>query len=87
MNTHLTRDQAIAAVGAAAVDAVEYVNCDFTNRVTGDGTVEFSASVGAKDEDGEDVTLVAYYFQDAEALDGVEDLSDLDWAIDHYTVR
>lgn len=74
----LTRDQAIEIVGADAVAKVDQENCDFTNRVgyngscQGDNEVEFSASVRAEDRDGNDVLLIAYYYHDAEAVDGNE---------------
>lgn len=84
--TKLTREQAVQSVGEAAVSAVEARNCDFTNRVTNDGTVEFRASIGAV-EDGEDVTLCVYYYQDAEAVQAAEELDQLRWVIDHYTVQ
>ena len=82
----LTREQAIEIVGVDAVVRVEQENCDFTNRVgyngsiQGDAEVEFSASVRAEDKDGNDVSLIAYYYQDAEAVDENE-LDCLDWEI------
>lgn len=84
----LTREQAVALVGQGFVEQVEEKNCDFSNRVTSDGTVEFVATVNAgKDEDGFDLTISAYYFQDADAVDSVEDIGDLNWSVDHYTVQ
>lgn len=84
----LTREQAVARVGHGFVEQVEAKNCDFSNSVTNDGTVEFIATVNAgKDEDGFDLTISAYYFQDADAVDSTEDLSDLDWSVDHYTIQ
>lgn len=83
---NLSREQAIKAVGLTAVEAVEKENCDFTNRVMNDGTVEFSASVDAINQDGDEVKLLAYYFQDAESVDDCDDLSDLNWEVSHYEV-
>lgn len=84
----LTRDQAVAIVGADAVNAVGAEECDFTNRVQTDGDtgVEFSASVDAVDTNGEQCLLLAYYYQDADVLSSAEDLSDLDWKIYAYAV-
>ena len=87
----LTRDQAINIVGIYSVDQVENESCDFTNRVgyngtcQGDDEVEFSASVRAEDKDGNDVSLIAYYYQDAEAVDE-NDLDALDWEVYGYEV-
>ncbi len=85
---NLTRKAAVAMVGAAAVAKVENENCDYTNRVQTDGdtAVEFSASVKCKDQNGVDCVLVAYYYQDVDDLDGLEDLSGLDWEIAGYEV-
>ncbi len=89
---NLTRAQAVEICGAAAVAAVESENCDFTNRVgyngsvQGDEEVEFSASVSASDTAGEKVTLVAYFYQDAEDVDASEGLDQLTWEIEGYEV-
>ena len=87
----LTREQAIEIVGVEAVAKVEQENCEFTNRVgyngsiQGDDEVEFAASVSAEDKDGNDVSLIAYYYQDAKAVDENE-LDCLDWEIRGYEV-
>lgn len=87
MSTKLTREQAVAQVGSEAVDKVDAENCDFTNRLLPDNSrVEFSASVPCEDKDGYECTLLAYYYQDADDLVGVEDLSDLTWTIAGYEV-
>jgi hypothetical protein len=83
----LTRDQAIAVVGIDAVNDVDAKSCDFTSRVQTDGDtdIEFSAGVEAIDiVSGEQVTLIAYYYQDRDALDAVEQLDDLSWEIEGY---
>lgn len=84
----LTREQAVSAVGAAAVETVDRDNCDFTNRcqTDGDDRVEFSASVSCEDTEGYPCTLTAYYYQDADDLVGIEDLSDLTWDISGYEI-
>ena len=84
----LNRDQAVTEVGLKFVEQVESAPCDFSIRVTNDGSVEFCATVKAGvDEDGFSRTITAVYFQDADAVDGVEDISDLQWVVDHYTVQ
>ena len=86
---NLTREQAIEQVGAEAVAKVEAENCDFTNRVQTDGDtrVEFSATVSATDKDGDAVRLVAYYYQEPEALEAAgDDLSNCDWVINGYEI-
>lgn len=84
----LTREQAIDICGLDAVNKLDTVNCDFTNRVQtdGDDAVEFAASISCKDSDGEDCTLIAYYYQDQESVDAADDLGSLDWEINGYEV-
>lgn len=87
MNT-LTREQAIEVVGLNFVEQVESAPCDFSSSVSNDGTVEFIATVKAGvDEDGFKLTISAYYYQDADAVDATEDISDLNWTVSHYTVQ
>lgn len=89
---NLTREQAIAMVGIEAVESVDRGSCDYTNRVgyngvcQNDSEVEFSFSVSAVDEDGYEVSLVAFYYQDADDVASCDDLSDLDWDIYGYEV-
>ena len=85
---NLTREAAIALVGEDAVKAVESQNCDYTNRVQtdGDDSVEFSAGVRARNKDGDQVTLLAYYYQDQAAVDAAEQLDELDWEIEGYEI-
>lgn len=84
----LTREQAINEVGLKFVDQVESAPCDYSNRLTNDGTTEFCATVNAgTDDDGFKRTITAVYFQDSVAADECEDLCDLNWVVDHYTVQ
>lgn len=84
----LTREQAIAAVGLAKVEELEALECDFTNRLQTDGdtAVEFAASLKFVDDEGITRTLTAYYYQEQEDLDAVEDLGMLDWEIEGYEI-
>jgi hypothetical protein len=87
----LSREDAIRLAGIDAVNRLDNENCDYTNRIQTDGdtAVEFSASVKFTDPEyaGENnSTLVAYYYQEEKDLEGVEDLSDLDWTIEGYEV-
>lgn len=86
----MTREQAVAAVGEDAVNIVERENCDFTNRVQcdGDTRVEFAASVRCEDTEGNDVTLIAYYYIEQSELDANEDnsLDVFNWKIEGYEV-
>ena len=89
---NLTREQAIEQVGEAAVTKVDSENCDFTNRVgfngsvQGDDEVEFAASVVCEDTGGCEVSLVAYYYQDAEDVDAAEGIDQLDWEVEGYEI-
>ena len=86
---NLTRDEAIAIVGLAAVQAVEAKNCEPTGRVgyngecQGDDLCEWSASVSV-----DDGVLIAYYYtsnsDDQAMADG--DGSDVDWVINGYEI-
>lgn len=85
---NIDRDQAIALVGKAAVDAVERKNCEPTNRVgyngscQGDDLTEWSASIACQDRDGDDCTLVIYYYTDQDDEDYAKETGDwggIDW--------
>ena len=92
----LTKDQAIALVGADAVAAVERQNCEPTCRVgyngacQGDSLTEWSSAVSATDSDGEQVTLLAYYYtsneQDQAMADADGDGSAINWEIEGYEI-
>jgi hypothetical protein len=90
---NLTREQAVAIVGEAAVAAAEAESCEQTNRVgyngacQGDAEIEWSASASAKDQDGTDCTVTAYYYTSQEEIDAAgDDLSNVDWVIAGYEV-
>ena len=89
---NLTREQAVDIVGEAVVASVDAENCDFTNRVgyngsvQGDDEVEFSASVACEDTDGCDCSLVVYYYQDADDVHATDDLGSLNWEIEGYEI-
>lgn len=89
----LTREQAVAIVGADAVDRVDREHCEPTNYVgvqgagAGDDVTEWAASVRAADG-GRAVTLTAYYYTstaDDEAMYAADgDGSVIDWQIAGY---
>ena len=85
---NLNRDQIIEIVGLKLVEKVERENCDFTNRVQtdGDNAVEFSASAKFIDSEGTSRVLIAYYYQDVEAVKEVEDMGNLNWEIEGYEI-
>lgn len=88
---NLTREQAIAQVGAQAVNSVEAENCEPTNRVgyngacQGDKLTEWSASISFGD-----ATLTAYYYtsndDDQAMADNGGDGSYINWVIAGYEV-
>jgi hypothetical protein len=92
----LTREEAIAKVGESAVVAVEKENSQPTNRVgyngvsMNDDECEFASSVIAEDADGDEVTLVAYYYISNEdeqiMVDNDGDGSYINWTIAGYEV-
>lgn len=87
---NLSREQVIKLVGKSLVNKLDNENCDYTNRVQTDGdeAVEFSASVTFTPLDGIQRTLIAYYYQDPEDLDEIEDgdLGVLNWEIEGYEI-
>ena len=89
--SRINKGKAIAAVGIHAVESVMAQPCDLTNRVT-DGTewsgyTEFAATLKTKDEDGDEVILVAYYFFPTDEVMATYDLSSLSWgAPDNFAV-
>ena len=93
---NLTREQAVAIVGDAAVDAVEGKNCEPTNRVGYNGECqddelcEWSASVVYEDKGGLEVVLTAYYYttneEDRIMAENSGDGSYIDWEIEGYDI-
>lgn len=85
---NLTREETIAIVGEDAVNKVDATNCHFTSRLQTDGDtrVEFSASIRCQDTDGNDCTLVAYYYQERDAVEAVAELDELNWTVEGYEV-
>jgi len=93
---NLTREQAVAIVGNAAVDAVDAKGCEPTNRVgyngacQGDELTEWSATVDAPEADGIPRWLVAYYYTsaaDAHAAEAAGDWGTVRFEIAGYEVR
>lgn len=85
----ISRKEAIEIVGLEMVEKVDKENCDFTNRIQTDGdtSVEFSSSVQGEDLNGDDCTLVAYYYQDQDDIDEAgDDLGNLDWEVEGYEI-
>ena len=80
----LTRAYAIRFASLAVVNAADEVNCDFTNRVMNNDSVELNGSVNFIDRDGDERTLTAYYYQDASDVADYGDISSLKWDVDHY---
>ena len=83
----LTRELAIQEVGLEIVEKLEHKNCDFSGclQVDGDDVVEFTASIAFTNSDGDDCHLIAYYYQMAEDMEGIE-LDQLDWKIEGYEI-
>jgi hypothetical protein len=87
-NNDLTRDQAVAQAGLEAVNILNEIDCDFTNRLLRNGWVEFCADMeipGETESDCERI-ITAYYYQKEEDVKKVEDLGDLNWEVHHYSI-
>jgi len=74
----ITKEQAIAAVGAAAIEKLIYENVEPTNRVTTDGTAELEARIKAFEGEDE-VTVSMYVYFDADEFMAAESLDSLNW--------
>jgi hypothetical protein len=90
---NLTRAEAVAIVGEAAVARAEAANCEPTNRVgyngsiQGEDLIEWSGSASAEDTDGTACTVTAYYYTTQDEIDAAgDDLSNVDWNIAGYEV-
>jgi hypothetical protein len=90
---NLTRSEAVAIVGEAAVATAEAENCEPTNRVgyngaiQGEDLIEWSGSASAEDKDGNECTVTAYYYTSQEEIDAAgDDLSNVNWKIYGYEV-
>jgi hypothetical protein len=92
---NLTREQAIAMAGQAAVDKVDAANCEPTGRCgangicQGDDECEYSASVTLGDNEHGDCLTAYYYVSNADerhmaANDG--DGSYINWEIAGYEI-
>jgi len=87
MTNLITREEVVKLVGEQLVSSVENERCDFTNRCTEDGSVEFSGVVEFEDEDGFRRTLHAYYYQGAEAVAECDDMGSLDWEVAGFQIN
>ena len=76
--SNLNREEAIKATSLDLVKKVESENVDFTNRVTGNGNTEFSASVTFQDEDGQG-TLTMLVLVPDEVVNAHDELDGIDW--------
>jgi hypothetical protein len=93
---NLTREQAVSIMGESAVSKVEGKNCEPTNRAGYNGACqddelcEWSASVSCKDTNGDDCTLVAYYYttneQDEAMAEADGDGSAINWDIEGFEI-
>lgn len=82
----LTYEEIKKRFGLEILDELDQENCEFTNRLMTNGEVEFTASLEILDNFGDEITLTAYYYQDQDDVDAVENLDELDWEIYGYEV-
>ena len=91
---NLTREQAVAIIGNAAVGAAESKSCEPTNRVgyngrcKGDELCEWSASAAGADTSGTKCSAVVYYYTTNTQDEAIaeQDGSAIDWIIAGYDV-
>lgn len=87
----MTYDQAIQNGYKEQVDAVNAVSCDYSARTEWPGKhpgeIEFTASYKWTAEDGYEYTIVARYYQDADAIAASDgELDRLDWVAFDYEI-
>lgn len=82
---NLTEAQTIELCGEEIVDKLSYKNCDFSGCTTPDGLIEFTASIQLDDHE-DYYFLIAHYYQTEEDVENAEELDQLEWEIDHYSV-
>lgn len=87
----ITENQAIAIVGQRAIDDVLSCNCEPTGRLMPNGfekLIEFRSSIDCEDAGKDDCVVTAYYYQDSDDIDDLEDgdLSNLDWTVEGYEI-
>ena len=88
INNNLSRDQAINIVGLNAVESAENENAVQTGTLRRDGQVEFKSRFVCVDKNGDKCTISAVWLMDADNVQRVDDLSDLNWdACNHYIVN
>lgn len=89
---NLSKNDVLALFGLEVLKKIENENCEPTNRVgyngacQGDALTEWSATVQIDN----DARITAYYYtnndEDAMAAE-CDDLSCINWVVDHYTVQ
>jgi hypothetical protein len=82
----MNRKEAVKEVGENAVAAIDGESCDYSISNLDNGLVEFTAFYDCKNKDGEDVLLIAYFYQTEEDESDAESLDEMEWEIDHYEV-
>ena len=86
----MDRNELEKIVSKSNIDLLEKENCDFTNRVTNNKTIEFITSLKCCDLNGDDCIIQAYYYVDQDWVDSLgEDVDWLalsSWEIDHYEI-
>lgn len=88
----LTRDEAIAVVGAEAISKLDGINCEPTSRLQtdGDDSVEWSVYILTPNKSGERVTVEAYYYLTPDQMQTMAerdgDGSSVDWVVEGYEI-
>jgi hypothetical protein len=83
--TTMTADFAREFLGEELFNELNDKAPEFSMRCCEDPTeVEFSASIKFKDDCEHDCVATAYYYQDKDKLEATDDMSDLNWSVDHY---
>ena len=81
----LNREKVVEVIGEENTQILENGHYDFSTSECEDGWVEFFTcwSFGEHDEN----TVTAYIYHKEEDIDGLEDMSNLDWSKPHhYTI-
>jgi len=83
---NLTREQAIEIVGVDVVEKLETENCEYSRNRNNSSIQEWTSHLKI-DNECEFSRITAHYFvTDEEIKEAKDDLSNIDWKINHYSV-
>lgn len=83
---NLTREEAVKLVGEDLVKQVDSEDCEYSSYDELNKTQEWTAHTEVDDDNSEYRLLTTHYFVTDEEISAVENLDDVDWKINHYSL-